>query len=225
MIKAIFFDLFFTLIIPVYDKANSEFDILGLSMNEWEKYAEEHSLYQERALGLVKSEKEIIDKIITGLPFNVSDIQKEKVLAAREKRMKAALQNIPEDIIGVLKKLKSQSLKIGLISNADIIDCKYWKQSKLFPIFDDAIFSCNVGFLKPDRHIYELAMKRLNVLPDECLFVGDGGSKELYGAKAVGMKTVFTEALEVKNNEIRNSIMTYADYHVDHFVEILNCIY
>lgn len=224
MIKAIYFDLFFTLIIPAYDKANSEFDILGLSMSEWEKYAEDASLYHERALGLVKSETEIIDKIIAGIPFDVNDIQKEKVLAAREKRMKDALQNISEDIIDVLKKLKSQNIKIGLISNADMIDCKYWKQSKLFPFFDDAVFSCHAGLLKPDRHIYELAMHNLNVLPEECLYVGDGGSEELYGAKSAGMRTVFTEALETKSSEKRNSIMAYADYHVNHFAEILDCI-
>ena len=48
MIKAIFFDLFFTLIIPVYEKENNEFDILDLSVHEWEEYAENDSLYQER---------------------------------------------------------------------------------------------------------------------------------------------------------------------------------
>lgn len=224
MIKAIYFDLFFTLIIPAYDKANSEFDILGLSMSEWEKYAEDAALYHERALGLVKSEMEIIDKIIAHIPFDVNDIQKEMVLAAREKRMKDALQNISEDILDVLKKIKSQDIKIGLISNADMIDCKYWKQSKLFPFFDDAVFSCHVGLLKPDRRIYELAMHNLNALPDECLYVGDGGSEELYGAKSAGMKTVFTEALETKSSEKRNSIMAYADYHVNHFAEILDCI-
>jgi len=224
MTKAICFDLFYTLIIPSYDKDNNEFAILNLSMNEWEKYAEEESLYRERALGLVKSEMEIIDKIVACIPFDISKIQKEKVLAAREKRMKAALQNVSLNIINVLKKLKSQNIKIGLISNADIIDCKYWKQSKLFPFFDDAIFSCDVGLLKPDRRIYELAMQHLSVLPDECLFVGDGGSAELYGAKMAGMKTVFTEALAVKSNEARESIMANADYHIVDFVEILNCI-
>lgn len=224
MIKAIFFDLFFTLIIPVYEKENNEFDILDLSVHEWEEYAENDSLYQERALGLVKSEMEIIDKIASIIPFEVSDIQKEKVLTAREKRMKTALQNVSKNILDVLEVLKTKHMKIGLISNADCIDCKYWEKSQLVPYFDDAIFSCDEGFLKPDRHIYELAMQHLNVLPNECLFVGDGGSRELFGAKSVGMKTVFTEALEAKSDEKRNSIMEYADYHVVNFVEILNYI-
>ena len=224
MIKAIYFDLFFTLIIPAYDKEHNEFDILNLSVYEWEKYAEDDLLYRERALGLVKSEMEIIEKIVANIPFDISDIQKEKVLVAREKRIKKALQSVSANIIDVLKVLKSKNIKIGLISNADMINCKYWKQSNLASFFDDAIFSCNVGFLKPDERIYELAMQHLNILPDECLFVGDGGSNELYGAKAVGMKTMFTEALEIKNREKKNRIMENADYYIKDFAEILNYI-
>lgn len=224
MIKAIYFDLFFTLIIPAYEKESNEYDILGLSVNEWEKYAENDVLYRERALGHVKSEMEIINKIVDTIPFSVSEIQREKILAERENRMKTALQNVPKDILEILAQLKAKHIKLGLISNADMIDCKYWEQSKLFPFFDDAVFSCNVKFLKPDRHIYELAMQHLSVLPDESMFVGDGGSEELYGAKSLGMKTIFSESLEIKSEEKRNNIMKYVDYHIKNFAEILNCI-
>ena len=135
MIKAIYFDLFFTLIIPTYDKENNEFEIVNLSMHEWEKYAEADFLYQERVLGLVKSEVEIIEKIVANIPFDINDIQKEKLLIARENRMKTALQNVSDNIINLLKVLKTKNIKMGLISNADIIDCKYWKQSSLAPFY------------------------------------------------------------------------------------------
>lgn len=39
MIKAIYFDLFFTLIVPTYEKTNNEYEILNLSVGEWEQYA------------------------------------------------------------------------------------------------------------------------------------------------------------------------------------------
>ncbi len=110
--------MFFTLIIPAYDKENNEFEIVNLSMHEWEKYAEADFLYQERALGLVKSEVEIIEKIVANIPFNISDIQKEKLLIARENRMKTALQSVSDNIINVLKVLKSKNIKIGLACNA-----------------------------------------------------------------------------------------------------------
>ena len=220
MIKAIFFDLFFTLIVPTYGKTNNEYDILNLSVDEWEQYAENNILYRERALGFVKTEIEIIDKIMSLMPFEVSVVQKEQVLFAREQRMKNALKTILKDILDTLQELKSKDIKLGLISNADCIDCKYWSQSPLFPYFDDAIFSCNVGLLKPDRQIYVLAMQRLNVSPEQCLFVGDGGSNELCGAKSVGMGTVFSEMLETKNAKRKEAIIKYADYHIKHINEL-----
>lgn len=222
MIKAIYFDLFFTLIVPAYEKINNEYDILSLSVNEWEQYAENDMLYHERALGFVKSEIEIIDKIISLIPFEVSVVQKEQVLFAREQRMKNALTKISKEVLDTLQKLKSKDIKLGLISNADCIDCKYWNQSPLFKYFDDSVFSCNVGLLKPDRQIYELAMQRLHVSPEQCLFVGDGGSNELCGAKIAGMGTVFSEMLEKKNVEQRKSIVKYADYHIKHINELFN---
>lgn len=84
------------------------------------------------------------------------------------------------------------------------------------------VFSCNVGLLKPDRQIYELAMEHLNVSPEQCLFVGDGGSNELCGAKSAGMGTVFSEMLEMKNDERRNAVIRYADYHVRHINELFD---
>lgn len=222
MFKAIYFDLFFTLIVPAYGNVNNEFDILNLSVDEWEQYAENDLLYRERALGLVKTETEIIDKIISLIPFEVSAHQKEQVLHAREKRMKTALKMVSEEILDVLQKIKSMGIRLGLISNADCIDCKYWNQSPLFQYFDDAVFSCNVGLLKPDRQIYELAMERLNVSPKQCLFVGDGGSNELCGAKSAGMGTVFSEMIETKSSERRKAIIKYADYHVRHINELFD---
>lgn len=181
-------------------------DILNLSVSEWEQYAENDILYHERALGFAKTEMEIIDKIMAIMPFKVNVVQKEQVLFAREQRMKNALTMISEEVLDTLQKIKLKDIKLGLISNADCIDCKYWNQSPLFRYFDDAVFSCNVGLLKPDRQIYEFAMQRLNVLSEQCLFVGDGGSNELWGAKTAGMGTVFSEMLETKmlNRENRS---------------------
>ena len=106
MIKAIYFDLFFTLIVPRYENENNEFTILGITSEEWENCAENDALYRERALGLVKNEKEIIEKIAAIMPFEMMDVQKASLLAARENRMKAALNNLSEDILEVLRALK-----------------------------------------------------------------------------------------------------------------------
>ena len=224
MIKAIFFDLFFTLIVPVYDENINEYKILGLTPEEWEKYAEDDTLYEERAMGFVKSEKEIIDKIADIMPIKVDEETRGKLLMAREHRMKTALQNVSPKILSALKELRSKGIKICLISNADVIDSKYWNESPLSEFFDEAIFSCDVGLLKPDKRIYELAMEKMNCEPDQCMFVGDGGSSELNGAKSVGMKTVFTEMLDKKVPKQRERIMKDADHIVEDLEELVGIV-
>ncbi len=221
MTKAIFFDLFFTLIYPKYSDEN-EYDIIGITAMEWEKYAEDNRLYHERALGNVKTEKEIINKIVDIMPYQLSESEKQKILERREERMKRALLTVDNNIVDTLWKIHEKGIKIGLISNADIIDSKHWEESILSEIFDISIFSCDVGILKPDTGIYYLAMNRLGVTPEESIFVGDGGSNELCGAKNAGMKTVFTEFLDRKLKNQKEIIEKYADYHIDEFDNLLN---
>ncbi len=78
--------------------------------------------------------------------------------------------------------------------------------------------------LKPEPEIYKLAMDMLGTKPEESIFIGDGGSDELYGAKRAGMKTVFTEYLECKSSDKIEKIKLYADYHIVSFDELLRYI-
>lgn len=119
---------------------------------------------------------------------------------------------------------KFRGVKIGLISNADMIDSKYWNKSPLSEFFDVAIFSCDVGILKPETEIYKIATDMLGINPKESVFIGDGGSDELYVAKMAGMKTVFTEYLECKPSDKIGKIKLYADYNIDSFDELLRYI-
>ena len=52
------------------------------------------------------------------------------------------------------------------------------------------MLSYEQGVTKPDPEIFKRVMDALGVSADECLYVGDGGSKELFAARDVGMKTV-----------------------------------
>ena len=78
--------------------------------------------------------------------------------------------------------------------------------------------------LKPDSGIYEFAMNSIGVKPEDSLFVGDGGFEELFGAKHVGMKTVFTEYLDKKDNKRRKVLMEEADYYIDRFRGLLEIV-
>lgn len=223
MTKAIFFDLFFTLIYPEYLDEN-ENDVIGITISEWEEYAENNELYNERARGKIKNEREIIDKIVNPMPYQITEIQKQKILEKREERIKKALFIVDKKILDTLRKIRMRGFKLGIISNADVIDIKYWNDSPLSELFDLALFSCDVGMIKPETEIYQLAMNKLEVTPEESIFVGDGGSNELYGAQSAGMKTIFSEYLDCKSVDQKELLKKYADFHINSFDEILNCI-
>lgn len=225
MKKAIFFDLFFTLINPQYlDGNENEYDVVGLSSFEWEEYAENDTLYKERAKGNVKTEMEIIDKIVGIIPNELNERQKQEILKRREKRMRRALLCVDVKILDTLRKVRDKGIKIGLISNADLIDSKYWSKSPLSDFFDIIIFSCDVGILKPEIEIYRMAMDKLHMTPEESVFVGDGGSDEIFGAKAAGMTTIFAEHLVCKSEGKKEKILKYTDYHIHEFDELLKYI-
>jgi putative hydrolase of the HAD superfamily len=90
----------------------------------------------------------------------------------------------------VLSQLKEAGHKTGLISDCTHEVPAIWPETTFAPLIDVAVFSCSVGMRKPDPRIYHLAAERLEVRPEQCLFVGDGGSNELSGALEAGMHPV-----------------------------------
>jgi putative hydrolase of the HAD superfamily len=86
-----------------------------------------------------------------------------------------------------LHDIRRMGVKIGVISNCAPEEVAAWSTSALPACCDDAVFSCQVGCAKPGADIYRLACRRLGVVPNDAIFVGDGGSDELEGAAGVGM--------------------------------------
>ncbi len=99
-----------------------------------------------------------------------------------------------DDTLDTLSRLRASGYKLGLVSDCAIEDSIFWPGTPMAPLVDVAILSCEVGLRKPDPRIYEMVCDRLTVLPDRCLYVGDGGSMELTGALASGMDVVLIRA-------------------------------
>jgi HAD superfamily hydrolase (TIGR02253 family) len=92
----------------------------------------------------------------------------------------------------VLKKLKRRKIKLGIITDAPAL--KAWKRLNamgLDDLFDTVIAFEDTGRKKPHKLPFRLALKKLNLKPEEVLFVGDWPEKDIKGARNAGMKTVF----------------------------------
>lgn len=96
---------------------------------------------------------------------------------------------LDEDLLSYVGQLH-QRYKTGIISNAlsDIrpVATNDWGLGSLFDVM---VFSAEVGIMKPDRRIFEIALAQLAVSPGSAVFIDDF-ARNVAGARAVGMQAV-----------------------------------
>jgi len=93
-------------------------------------------------------------------------------------------------VLGAMSLVKelSRRFQIGVVSNG-FPDVQYRKLETLGlrNIFSCIVLSEEVGIRKPDPRIFSHATDLLDVLPPECLYVGDSYTNDVVGAKTAGM--------------------------------------
>jgi putative hydrolase of the HAD superfamily len=94
------------------------------------------------------------------------------------------------EALPTLQELRRRGHRLGMISACSQEVADVWERAPFADLFDSAVFSCSVGFSKPDSRIYALACAELDVQARDCLFVGDGANDELPGAERAGMTAV-----------------------------------
>ena len=87
-------------------------------------------------------------------------------------------------------------VKLGLITNASdsVLQRQRIEASGMREFFREILITGEIGLSKPDPEIFQLIAKRLDVFPEECLFVGDSVQYDIIGAASAGMKTVIFSA-------------------------------
>lgn len=99
--------------------------------------------------------------------------------------------NQPNDLlIDYIRNSLKSKFKLGVLSNSgDDYLSKILKPEDV-ELFDDIVLSYRYGMVKPQTEIFDFAAKRLNVQPQECLFIDDSKS-HCDGAERTGMKAIF----------------------------------
>lgn len=91
----------------------------------------------------------------------------------------------------IRQKLK-RGHKIGLLSNSSGQGMPEFFSDKDELLFDDMVFSGQVGVAKPNPEIYKIVAKKLGVEPIECIYIDDDDYR-VEGAKVAGMQTILYE--------------------------------
>jgi putative hydrolase of the HAD superfamily len=100
-----------------------------------------------------------------------------------------------DEFAGFLASLRG-SIRLGVVSNAWPSLCERARERwRLASLFETMVFSCEVAIAKPDERIYRIACARLDVQPEEVLFIDDD-VKNVEAAAALGMHALRFEGVE-----------------------------
>jgi putative hydrolase of the HAD superfamily len=149
------------------------------------KFAEPGTLEELEYPGLVR-------ELLAHFGVQPTDQQLDAYLDAEHTAWAAARQ-LDATTHALLESLRSRGLKLGVVSNAfdpgpllhrDLADAGVAER------IDFAVFSSELGIRKPHPGIFEHALKALDVIAADALFVGDRLYEDVRGASEAGMTTV-----------------------------------
>jgi epoxide hydrolase-like predicted phosphatase len=96
---------------------------------------------------------------------------------------------VDQDLISLIRELRHE-FKIGLLSNAwpDLRNAieNVWE---IADVFDDIVISAEIGLVKPDPKIYEYSLNRLDISPQEAIFIDDF-AVNIKAAQTLGLHTI-----------------------------------
>lgn len=101
-------------------------------------------------------------------------------------------------MFGLISSIDKTDLKIGALSNLNYNSGEYYKRQKHFKDFDELFFSYELKMVKPSKEIFLYMIGKMDLKPEEILFVDDQESN-IFMAKKLGIKTIlYTD--EISNN-------------------------
>ena len=152
--------------------------------------------------------------------------QPEQVQAAVPARVDAlrADTQLRPDAVSALAAVKARGLSTAVISDCTHELPVFLPSLPVAALLDAQIFSVEVGYCKPDPRIYRSACQMLGVRPEECLYVGDGGSRELTGAAAVGMTPVRLVAPDLVDHLVFDSDTSFDGRTIESLTDVVRLI-
>jgi epoxide hydrolase-like predicted phosphatase len=193
-IRAVYFDLGGVLFRTEDKSPRTKLaESLGLTYHEIEKIIFGSGLSAQASIGAI-SEQEHWRGVASALNLPESEIPRVEDAFFSGDRLDHTL-------LDFLRSLRP-NIKIGLISNA-WSGLREWSiRQKFDDVFDDMTISAEVGIRKPDARIYQLALERLDVRPEEAILIDDA-PENITGAQAVGMRGFVFQTSEQTIAEIK----------------------
>jgi len=207
MIKAVFFDLYQTLV--CYEPPREELQARALQ----EFGIEVNPEVFRRPIVIAD---EFIYQEITRTPLSQLSAEDKTALYARYQRIVLKEAGIEaneqlifgllgkmrqfdmklvlfDDVMPVLADFKGRGLILGLISNVDRDITSLLNELGLTSLLQVVVTSQDVGFNKPQPEIFREALRQAGVQAAEAIYIGDQYQIDVIGAKKAGMEGVLLD--------------------------------
>jgi len=207
MIKAVFFDLYNTLV--GFDPPREEIEArilkeLGVEVSPQSLLrplmTADEFIYQEQArYPLSKRSKEETVALYTeyhGIILKEAGLETswELITDILKKWLETDWKMVLfDDVVPTLTHLKERGLILGLISNVDRDITPLYQDLGLSAWMGVVVTSQEVGFNKPQPEIFQEALKQAGVRPSEAIYIGDQYQFDVVGAEGAGMRGVLLD--------------------------------
>ncbi len=221
MIKAIIFDLDNTLVdfmllkrVAVDAAIHAMIDA-GLKLTFTETKELINKIYESEGIEYQQVFDHLLKQALGSLDYKIMSAGIVAYRTARE----AALKPYP-GVLPTLIELIKMGLKLAVVSDAPSKEAWLRLSYINFHHFFDVVITYDeTRERKPSPVPFNMALEELKLNADECLMIGDWAERDMVGAKAVGMKTVFARYGDTFDTENPDS-----DYDINSITELINIV-
>jgi len=134
----------------------------------------------------------------------------------------ASCVELPENNKKTLEYIKSKGYRLAIVSNFDYAPTAYMllERFNIKNLFEEIVISEEVGWRKPNHIIFETVINKLEIQPQDALFVGDNFDADVVGSKALGMDAAWIN----RKNRPENGLNPTPDYIIYNLTELENII-
>ena len=213
MIKAIFFDWFYTLARfepPRHQLYGQVFREFGVELSP-EKVMRgiliaDQYFFEENAKSPV-SKRSPEEQVKVYIQYPNTILTEAGAKAPRElplkilKRVREQFKGVTfalfDDVLSTLKTLKQQSFILGLLTNLDSDMVSICRELGLEPYIDFVVTAKEAGADKPNSPIFLAALDKAGVNASEAVHVGDQYKLDVIGARAVGINPILVDRYDI----------------------------
>jgi len=109
---------------------------------------------------------------------------------------------VDQDVLDLIKKLRAAGWKIGLFSNHSLKGAQAFRKQSCAKLFDAALFSSEVGCMKPEPEAFKKLAEALKIPVTELIYIDDN-ERCLSTAKQVGYLPVLFKDMKTLEDQLR----------------------